>query len=76
MLTGVAAPSGGRVVYDGRDPYSNYAHLRHWIGVVSQDDVIHSQLSVRKALEYAALLRLLVDVRAAERSGRVEEDIR
>jgi ABC-type multidrug transport system ATPase subunit len=50
------------VRYDGRDLYADYAELRYRIGVVPQDDVLHRQLTVRRALRFAAALRFADDV--------------
>jgi ABC transport system ATP-binding/permease protein len=72
-LTGLEPATDGSVLYDSRDLYANYAELRHRIGLVPQENVLHPQLTVRRALEYAAELRFPPDTSAAERSGRVEE---
>jgi len=72
-LTGTQPPTGGIVLYNGRNLYSAYDELRHRIGYVPQDDILHSQLPVRRALAYAAELRFPPDVSAADRSQRVEE---
>ncbi|MBK3588560.1 ABC transporter permease, partial [Streptomyces sp. MBT57] len=49
--------------------------LRQRIGLVPQDDILHSQLTVRKALGYAAELRFPQDTARAERQARVSEVI-
>lgn len=72
-LTGFRPASSGTVRYDDRDLYDNYAELRHRIGFVPQDDILHTPLTVRKALNYAARLRFPQDVSAAERQQRIEE---
>lgn len=72
-VTGLAQASGGRVTYDGRDLYTDYAELRYRIGMVPQDDVLHRQLTVRRALRFAASLRFADDVTRQERTDRVEE---
>ncbi len=72
-LTGFRPASGGEVRYDDRSLYHNYAELRHRIGFVPQDDILHTQLTVRRALNYAARLRFPHDVSAAERKHRIEE---
>lgn len=72
-LTGTRRATEGRVLYDGRDLYQHLASLRHRIGVVPQDDVVHPQLTARQALEYAAELRFPDDLDPAARSARVEE---
>ncbi|MFD9977829.1 FHA domain-containing protein [Streptomyces sp. NPDC059017] len=75
-LTGLRPAEHGAVVYDGRDLYRDYAELRRRIGLVPQDDILHVQLTVRRALGYAAELRFPEDTASAEREARVEEVIR
>ncbi|MFJ4623222.1 FHA domain-containing protein [Streptomyces sp. NPDC088812] len=75
-LTGQRPADHGTVVYDGRDLYRDYAELRQRIGLVPQDDILHTQLTVRSALTYAAELRFPQDTARAERRGRVEEVMR
>ncbi|MEU7721551.1 FHA domain-containing protein [Streptomyces tibetensis] len=75
-LTGQRPANHGTVLYDGRDLYRDYAELRQRIGLVPQDDILHAQLTVRKALSYAAELRFPQDTAKAERRARVDEVIR
>jgi ABC-type multidrug transport system ATPase subunit len=72
-LTGMRPATSGSVLYDGRDLYANYAELRHRIGLVPQENILHTQLSARRGLSYAAELRFPQDTTAAERSRRVDE---
>ncbi|MFF5129461.1 FHA domain-containing protein [Streptomyces syringium] len=74
-LTGQRPADRGTVVYDGRDLYRDYAELRARIGLVPQDDILHAQLTVRRALGYAAELRFPGDTAQAERQARVDEVI-
>ncbi len=74
-LTGSQQATEGEVYYDGRDLYDNYDDLRHRIGVVPQDDVVHRQLTVKQALRYAAELRFPDDLDAHLRDERVSEVI-
>ncbi|MFJ9823187.1 FHA domain-containing protein [Streptomyces sp. NPDC101160] len=74
-LTGQRPADRGTVLYDGRDLYRDYAELRQRIGLVPQDDILHLQLTVRRALGYAAELRFPEDTAAAERRARVDEVI-
>ncbi|MEV7561352.1 FHA domain-containing protein [Streptomyces sp. NPDC089795] len=74
-LTGLRPADQGTVLYDGRDLYRDYAELRSRIGLVPQDDILHSQLTVRRALTYAAELRFPQDTATAERQARVDEVI-
>ena len=51
-------PAGeGTVLYDNRDLYRDYAELKYRIGLVPQEDIMHTQLTARRALRYAAELR-------------------
>ncbi|MFG2127445.1 FHA domain-containing protein [Streptomyces sp. NPDC048751] len=75
-LTGQRPADHGTVLYDGRDLYRDYAELRQRIGLVPQDDILHAQLTVRRALSYAAELRFPQDTAKAERRERVDEVIR
>jgi ABC transport system ATP-binding/permease protein len=72
-LTGSRPADRGRVLYNGRDVYAAFAELRNRIGYVPQDDILHPQLTVRAALDYAARLRFPPDVTRADRGARVEE---
>jgi ABC-type multidrug transport system ATPase subunit/pSer/pThr/pTyr-binding forkhead associated (FHA) protein len=74
-LTGFRPADEGRVEYAGRDLYCDYDELRQRIGLVPQDDILHPQLTVRRALAYAARLRFPSDVARAERNRRVMEVI-
>ncbi|UUY46429.1 ATP-binding cassette domain-containing protein [Streptomyces yangpuensis] len=74
-LTGLRPADRGTVLYDGRDLYRDYAELRSRIGLVPQDDILHSQLTVRRALTYAAELRFPQDTARPERQRRVDEVI-
>jgi len=74
-LTGFRPATSGRVHYAGRDLYAEYDELRQRIGLVPQQDIVHTALTVRQALEYGAQLRFPADVTPAERSARVTEVI-
>ncbi len=74
-LTGIQPAGEGSVLYDERDLYKNYAELKHRIGLVPQDDIMHTQLTARRALRYAAELRFPRDTSARERNQRVDEVI-
>ncbi|UED83464.1 FHA domain-containing protein [Streptomyces profundus] len=72
-LTGYRPATYGEVLYDHRNLYTHFAELRHRIGLVPQDDILHTALPIRQALRLAAQLRFPGDVAAAERNHRVEE---
>ena len=72
-LTGEQKAQEGQVLFNGLDVYEHYPVMRNKIGVVPQSDVIHSALTVRKTLEYAAELRFAKDVTKTERRQRIAE---
>ncbi|WP_329522033.1 FHA domain-containing protein [Spirillospora sp. NBC_01491] len=72
-VTGMRPASEGTVRYDGRDLYADYDELRHRIGLVPQEDILHTRLATRQALLFAAELRFPGDTRKEERRGRVDE---
>ena len=72
-LTGLRPATSGTVRFGGRDLYREYDDLRRRIGLVPQEDVLHPQLSVRRALSYAAELRFGPEVSKQERERRVDE---
>ncbi|WP_422070495.1 ABC transporter ATP-binding protein/permease [Streptomyces orinoci] len=75
-LTGYRPANQGDVLYDNRNLYKQFAELRQRIGLVPQDDILHKELSVRKALRYAAKLRFPGDTAPAEREARIDEVLR
>ncbi|RMB81903.1 ABC transporter ATP-binding protein [Streptomyces shenzhenensis] len=75
-LTGYRPANQGEVLYDNRDLYKQFAELRQRIGLVPQDDILHKELTVKKALKYAAKLRFPADTTAAEREARIDEVLR
>lgn len=75
-LTGYRPADEGEVLYDSRNLYKQFAELRQRIGLVPQDDILHKELTIRKALRYAAKLRFPGDTKAAEREARIDEVLR
>ncbi|HLF27216.1 MAG TPA: FHA domain-containing protein [Anaerolineae bacterium] len=61
----------GRVLLNGDDFYTHYALYRNLLGVVPQDDIIHAELPVDRALRYVAQLRLPSDTSPEEIEQRV-----
>lgn len=72
MLAGATVPSSGVVTFDGHNVHGEYASLRSRIGMVPQDDVVHRQLTVQRALSYAAELRLPPDTSRKDRREVVD----
>ncbi len=75
-LTGYRPANQGEVLYDNRNLYKQFAELRQRIGLVPQDDILHKELTVKKALKYAAKLRFPSDTTAQERDARIDEVLR
>ncbi|WOX25179.1 FHA domain-containing protein [Streptomyces solicathayae] len=75
-LTGYRPADQGDVLYDNRSLYKQFAELRQRIGLVPQDDILHKELTVKKALKYAAKLRFPGDTAEAEREARIDEVLR
>lgn len=74
-IAGINKPSSGLVQFDGFSVYENYDLLSSRIGLVPQDDVLHTTLKLKTALDFAAKLRLRVDGGASERKKQVDRVI-
>jgi len=72
-LTGMRPADTGTVLYDNRDLYQHYDELRYRIGLVPQENILHTQLTARRALQYSAELRFPADTRPADRDARIDE---
>ncbi len=64
-------PGVGNVKLNGYDFYKEYEAFRSQLGYVPQNDILHTTLTVEKALDYAARLRLPVSVSVEERKRRI-----
>jgi len=73
LIVGYTSPTSGTVTFEGHDIHAEYASMRSRIGMVPQDDVVHRQLTVNQALNYAAELRLPPDTSKAERAQVVAQ---
>ncbi|MGD1281347.1 FHA domain-containing protein [Mycobacterium seoulense] len=73
LIVGYTSPTSGSVTFEGHDIHAEYASMRSRIGMVPQDDVVHRQLTVNQALNYAAELRLPPDTSKAERAQVVAQ---
>ena len=70
-LSGAAPAQQGAVLYNGQDFYRHPGPYGAMIGYVPQDDILHRELPVARALRYAARLRLPADMAAGERERRI-----
>jgi ABC transport system ATP-binding/permease protein len=74
-LCGFKPATEGAVLLNGVDLYTNFDAYRNEMGYVPQDDIIHLDLPVSRALDYAARLRMPSDTTRREREQRVHEVI-
>ncbi len=73
LIVGYTNPTAGNVTFEGHNIHTEYASMRSRIGMVPQDDVVHRQLTVNQALNYAAELRLPPDTSKEERARVVAQ---
>ncbi len=71
-LSGLSQATAGTVLVNGDDLYTNFNLYRTMMGYVPQDDIIHQGLTVYRALNYAAKLRLPA-VGSAEIEQQIDE---
>ncbi len=74
-ISGVRPATGGTVLYNKAEYYPQMEVYRSSIGYVPQDDIVSSELTVYKALYYAARLRLPQDTTEQELQERLEDVI-
>jgi ABC-type multidrug transport system ATPase subunit/pSer/pThr/pTyr-binding forkhead associated (FHA) protein len=72
-LNGFRPATSGSVLVNSTDLYKNFNAYRTQLGYVPQDDIIHKELTVRQALNFAARLRMPADTTDAERQQRLNE---
>ena len=70
-LSGLKPATAGSVLLNGSPLYENFSAFRTTLGYVPQDDILHKELPVERALQYAAALRLPDDTSKEERNARV-----
>lgn len=71
-LNGYSRPSSGAVLMNGRLLHNHFDEFRGLVGFVPQDDIIHTELTVREVLFYAARMRLPIDFSDAEIHRRID----
>src|SRR5438067_9426953 len=72
-LNGMRPASSGYVLVNNLDLYRHLDSLKHVIGYVPQDDIMHRELTVYRTLYYVARLRLSRDVSRREIDQIVNE---
>ncbi|NJO63258.1 MAG: FHA domain-containing protein [Richelia sp. RM2_1_2] len=61
-LLGIESITSGNVYLNGDNLKNNFNIYRNLIGYVPQDDIVHTNLTVKEILYYAAKLRLSTDI--------------
>lgn len=72
-LNGLRPAQEGVVSYNGVDYYKNLAAFSTQLGYVPQEDIVHRELTVERALYYAARLRLPSDMTNEQIQRRIDE---
>jgi ABC-type multidrug transport system ATPase subunit len=72
-LNGDSPATNGTIKVFGQDLYENFDRLKHVIGYVPQDNIVHEDLTVDQSLYYAAKLRLSSSVTEDEIKTRITE---
>lgn len=75
-MNGFRPATHGQVLINGASLYRNFDAYRTELGYVPQDDIMHRELSVYEALDYAAKLRMPADTSAEERRARISQVLR
>ncbi len=72
-LSGLRPAQEGKVLYNGQDYYRNLAAFNTQLGYVPQDDIVHRDLTLERALFYAARMRLPNDFTGEQIQQRIDE---
>ncbi|GAC1342261.1 MAG: FHA domain-containing protein [Ktedonobacteraceae bacterium] len=72
-LSGLRPAQEGSVFYNGQDYYRHLSTFRSQLGYVPQEDIIHRDITVERALYYAARLRLPADFTQEQIGQRIDE---
>jgi ABC-type multidrug transport system ATPase subunit/pSer/pThr/pTyr-binding forkhead associated (FHA) protein len=72
-IAGYRCATDGKVFVNNIDVYQNFDAIRNEIGFVPQKDIIHMELTVYQALDFAAQLRMPKDTSPQERHERIME---
>ena len=72
-INGFRPATNGKVFANGDDLYDNFDMYRNDMGYVPQKDIVHKDLTVFDALDYAAQLRMPADTTPEARKKRVME---
>ena len=75
-LNGDNPPTKGQVFLFGLELTENYEYLKTLIGYVPQDDIVHSQLTVKQCLYYSARLRNIPEDNIEKRTETVLKNLK
>ena len=75
-LNGDTPPTKGQVFLFDLELTENYEYLKTLIGYVPQDDIVHSQLTVKQCLYYSARLRNIPEENIENRITEVLQDLK
>ena len=75
-LNGDNPPTKGKVFLFDLELTENYEYLKTLIGYVPQDDIVHSQLTVKQCLYYSARLRNIPEENIENRITEVLKDLK
>ena len=70
-ICGLHPATRGQVLFNGLDLYENYSAARQFIGYVPQRDVLHDELTLEQAMQFAARLRLPRDMSDVDRQEHI-----
>ena len=72
-LNGLRPAQQGKVLYNGQDYYRNIPAFSTLLGYVPQDDIVHRDLTVERALYYVAKFRLPSDFTNEQIEQRIKD---
>ena len=72
-LNGSRRATGGQVLINGDNLYQNFDAYRADMGYVPQADILHTNIPVKRALRYTAMLRLPPDTSLADIEKNVND---
>jgi ABC-type multidrug transport system ATPase subunit/pSer/pThr/pTyr-binding forkhead associated (FHA) protein len=72
-MNGFRPASSGEVLVNGVNLYTHFDAYRTELGYVPQEDIMHRELTVYQALDYAGRLRMPADTSTQERAARIRQ---
>jgi ABC-type multidrug transport system ATPase subunit/pSer/pThr/pTyr-binding forkhead associated (FHA) protein len=72
-MNGFRPATSGEVLVNGVNLYTHFDAYRTELGYVPQEDIMHRELTVYQALDYAGRLRMPADTSAQERAARIQQ---